>query len=665
METSYWTKAIGRRISRRRALGVVGAGAFSAAFLAACGGDDDSASSGSTGGATGSTGTATGSTGSTGASTGSTGSTGASTGSTGSTGSTSSLITTPKNTLSQAKAGGVLKDFYTAELTHMDALLSNSASTVNLISVFAYPRFLKYTVVEPPDTNDGTKTEGEAMESVEVAPDGLTYTFKLRQNMLWDRRAPTNNRPITTDDVLFSWDKFSNLNASAPNFVYNAERAPGAAVESIEAPDASTIVLKLRRPEAALQTLLAGWDQLYIMPTESDGGFDPKQDIRGHGPWILDEYVPSSHTHWDRNPDYYVKDRPFPDRLERALVPEYATRLAQFKAGNIHTYVASNEDILQSKKDQPQTALYQDPVYNSMTSSYNIYFGYEGDSIFRDTRVRQAMSMSIDRDNYANVLENLDKFSEAGIDIEWGYNSQLSPGWGEAWLDPSDTAKFGDAIKYLQYNPDEAKALLSAAGHGGGVSFDMFFNSEGTYGAAYGQTVEIYQGFFADVGLNAVSQGKPYAEWLAQYHYGYTPANYESGKVKGFNGIGLGAERTRYTPALSIFGIMHPEGDAFHGAVPKNGQGRAIDGDPELNDMLGKVRLETDHDKMISQIYDVQRYITENANFVPRPSNSKSLRLMWPAVANAYAFDSSVVGRNLWAENYINWWLDPSKPPLA
>ena len=104
----------------------------------------------------------------------------------------------------------------------MDALLSNSASTVNLISVFAYPRFLKYTVVEPPDTNDGTKTEGEAMESVEVAPDGLTYTFKLRQNMLWDRRAPTNNRPITTDDVLFSWDKFSNLNASAPNFVYNA-----------------------------------------------------------------------------------------------------------------------------------------------------------------------------------------------------------------------------------------------------------------------------------------------------------------------------------------------------------------------------------------------------------------------------------------------------------
>src|SRR5918996_1606594 len=110
MESSYWSKAVGRRISRRRALGVVGGGAFSAAFLAACGGDDDEPST------------------------------------TGATGTTSGLITAPTNTLAQAKAGGVIRDFYTAELTHMDALLSNSASTVNLISVFAYPRLMKFTV---------------------------------------------------------------------------------------------------------------------------------------------------------------------------------------------------------------------------------------------------------------------------------------------------------------------------------------------------------------------------------------------------------------------------------------------------------------------------------------------------------------------------------------
>jgi peptide/nickel transport system substrate-binding protein len=666
MESNYWKRAVAGRISRRRALGAVGGAAFSAAFLAACGSDNKSTSSGSTGtsGATGSTGSS-GSTAATGA-TGSTGSTSASSGASGSTGTSgasSGLITEPENTLSKAKAGGVIKDFYTAELTHMDALLSNSASTVNLISVFAYPRMMKFTVVETPDSNDGSKTEGETAESMEVSPDGLTVTFKLRQNMLWDRRAPTNNRAIDAEDVMFSWDKWTSLNASAPYLAHSA--APGAAVDSLEAPDSSTIIMKLVRPEPVLATLLAGWDVFYIMPRESDGGFDPKSEIRGHGPWILDEYVPSSHTNWDRNPDYYVKDRPFPDRLERVLVPEYAARLAQFKAGNIHTYVASNEDIVQSKKDVSETVIYQDPIYNSMTSSYNIYFGYEGDSIFRDLRLRQAVSMALDRDSYAQVLENIDRFAADGIDIVWNYNSQLSPGWGEAWLDPADTAKFGESVKYLQFHPDESKALVAAAGYPNGVEFDFFHNSEGTYGAAYAQTVEIHQALLADVGLKATLQGKPYAEWLAQYHYGYTPAKYKTGEVKGFNGISLNAERTRYTPALSIFGLMHPEGDAFHGTVPPSGQGLAIDGDPTLSDMLAKVRLESDRQSMLTQIWDVQRYISENANYVPRPSNSKPLRLMWPVLGNAYAFDSSAVGRNLWAENYINWWIDTSKPPLA
>jgi len=322
MARNYWDSVLRSRVSRRRTLMASGAGLTAAALLAACGSDDGDGGSDS--------------------------------GSTGGSGS-SGLIASPSK--SEGKAGGVVKDFYAAELTHMDALLSNSASTVNLISVFAYPRLLKFTIHEQPKTNDGGETEGEVAQSVEKSPDGLTYTFKLRPGMLWDKRAPTNGRVLDTDDVLFSWKKFAAVNASAPNFVYDSVRAPGAAVESISAPDKSTIVMKLRRPEAALLTLLAGWDQLYIMPRESEGGFDPKTNIRGHGPWILDAFVPSSHTHWARNPDYYNKGHPFPDRLERALVPEYATRLAQFKAGNIHTFVASNEKIDHNKPDLTQSLI--------------------------------------------------------------------------------------------------------------------------------------------------------------------------------------------------------------------------------------------------------------------------------------------------------------------
>jgi ABC-type transport system substrate-binding protein len=177
---SYWSKVVQSRISRRRALAATSAGALSAAFLAACGSDDDGGSS--SGGK-----------------------------------DSSGLIASPEDTTSQAKTGGTIKDFYTAELTDMDALRWNTASTVNLISVFAYPRMLKFTIVKAPETNDGSMVEGETAASYEVSPDKLTVTMKLRQGMKWDSRAPTNGRVIDTDDVLFSWKKFSEVNASGVN----------------------------------------------------------------------------------------------------------------------------------------------------------------------------------------------------------------------------------------------------------------------------------------------------------------------------------------------------------------------------------------------------------------------------------------------------------------
>ena len=97
-----------------------------------------------------------------------------------------------------------------------------------------------------------------------------------------------------------------------------------------------------------------------MMPKEADGGFDPATTVRGNGPWQLAEYTPSARFVWKRNPDYYVKDRPFPDTLERPIVTETAQRLAQFRAGNIHTDIVENsqEAVIQLMKDTPKAKLY-------------------------------------------------------------------------------------------------------------------------------------------------------------------------------------------------------------------------------------------------------------------------------------------------------------------
>src|SRR6188508_3173825 len=140
---NYWQRVTESRISRRRALAATGSTAAAAAFLAACGGSDDDNGGSSSGGDGG---------------------------------STSGLIHKPVDTTSQAKAGGALKHYAAADIAHFDALASNSASTVNFGSVFAYNRLLKFKSGKYPEVADGT-SEGEMAESWEVSPDKLTVTM--------------------------------------------------------------------------------------------------------------------------------------------------------------------------------------------------------------------------------------------------------------------------------------------------------------------------------------------------------------------------------------------------------------------------------------------------------------------------------------------------------
>jgi peptide/nickel transport system substrate-binding protein len=634
MANDYWQNFTAGRLSRRRALAGTGAAALGAAFLAACGGGGSGSGSSSN---------------------------------TSASKDKSGLVTEPEDTSSKAKSGGTIKTVYTADILHFDALASNSSSTVNDATVFAYSRLVKFQTTKAPKPYEGG-IEGDLMESWETSPDKLTLTFKVRPGMKWDSRSPTNGREIDAQDIAWSWHKFAALNPSAANLAYDATKNPGAAVESVTAPDAKTVVLKLKQPDSALMTTLAGWDQFYPMPRESESGFDPKTTVRGYGPWQLDDYRASAYTHWRRNPDYYVKGRPYADRLERALIPEFAARIAQFKAGNIHTDVLeqAQDQVLQMKKDLPQTLLMLGHGGNgrnyTATVSNFIIFGYEGNSLFKDVRMRQAMSMGIDREAIADSMENRTVFTKEGLDNSIAANSALSPAWNGYWIDPNNDKEFGPTNKYLKYNPAEAKKLIAAAGYPNGVEFDFFHNRENTYGVVYSRLLEIYASMLPDVGLRLKLQGQPYATWQPQYYQGYVKSAFDAGRVKGFNGAGLSAERSRYTALMSLYGLHHVQGDAFHGASFNGGPGNA--GDPKLNDLLGKLRIESDNNKVKEGVKEAQKYLAEQMYIIPKPTNSIAFTVWWPAIGNLLAFNTAPAGPNRWAEQNLPWWIDETKPPF-
>jgi ABC-type transport system substrate-binding protein len=459
--------------------------------------------------------------------------------------------------------------------------------------------------------------------------------------------------------VVWSWEKFGRLNGSSANHVYNPDTNPGAPVESVSSPDNETVVYKLRKPDASEITLLATWDQFYVMPRESESQFDPRREVRGHGPWLLEEYVPSARINWARNPDYYMKDRPYFDRIERPIIPEYSTRLSQFRTGAIHTTVVSPSDILQTKQDLPKTDILQADFFATSASPY-LGFGYEGDSRFKDQRVRQAVSMAVDREGFANVADNIDKFAQGGIDLEVAYNTVVGAGWTGYWIDPTNESEFGGSAKYLQYNLEEAKKLLSAA-NAGNASFDLFYNQDNLFGAAYTSALELYTAMLTDAGLKPNLQGVNYQRYN-EVHYSHLKRSVY-GQTGGFNGMVLIAERPYATVASLLFGIAHRDGVAFHGATATGSN--ASDGDPKLNDDIDKIRQETDKARQQAMVKDLIRYYTEKSYLVPRPSITKLLGVWWPAIGNNGAFNTVPSGGNIWVEQGLNWWLDQTKAPFA
>src|SRR3954454_6412588 len=319
---STWSRVTNNRISRRRALIASGGMGLGAAFLAACGGGGSDSKPGDNKGGGGAT----------------------------------SLVTKNTDTTAQAKRGGVLKDYAQAEPRTLDPV--QPLADLNRIATFVYNTLF---TAKPSKLSPATgEIQGSLAQSWEVAPDGLTLTFKLRQGVKWHNKAPVNGRAFDSADVLASFDRYIKMGPLGA-LVFNAA-SPTAPVLSMTAPDASTVVMKLKEPIVYLPNWFASFGsftgQIIMYPKEAGSSLNLGNEMIGTGPFQLKSHTPSVNFVLERNPDYWDKDAAMMDTIEMPVVQEYAARLAQLRAGNIHYALDANtlraEDILTLKKDEPR-----------------------------------------------------------------------------------------------------------------------------------------------------------------------------------------------------------------------------------------------------------------------------------------------------------------------
>ena len=138
------------------------------------------------------------------------------------------------DTTAQAKRGGVLKDYAQAEPRTLDPV--QPLADLNRIATFVYNTLLtaKPNKLSPPRE----KPRARLAQSWEIAPDGLTITFKLRQGVKWHNKAPVSGRAFDSGDVLASFERYIKMGPLGA-LVFNAA-SPTAPVLSTTAPDANT-----------------------------------------------------------------------------------------------------------------------------------------------------------------------------------------------------------------------------------------------------------------------------------------------------------------------------------------------------------------------------------------------------------------------------------------
>lgn len=227
-------------------------------------------------------------------------------------------------------------------------------------------------------------------ESWSAAPDGKTYTFKLRSGITFH-----DGSPLTAEDVKYSLDRILDpKNASS-------KRPDISMIETIEVPDPSTVKMTLSTPYAPF--LQAIYATAHIVPkavVEKVGREAFGRNPVGSGPFKFDQWKTNESVSFVRNESYWLK-KPTLERVVIKTIPDDAVAASNLLAGDVDlitTVSAATYAQVEANSDFR--------LLNIPSANYS-YVGFGSLGVtppFTDKRLRQAVYASVDAEALASVL---------------------------------------------------------------------------------------------------------------------------------------------------------------------------------------------------------------------------------------------------------------------
>ena len=239
----------------------------------------------------------------------------------------------------------------------------------------------------------------EVATSWERSPDGLTWTFHLRDDIKW-----SDGKPLTSADVAYTFNRtakeeWSNFSPFTSGF------------SKVTAPDATTVIVTTKEPDPRLPSL-----PVYILPKHVWEKYGPKKvagfsnnDPVTSGPFRLTAWNKGSYFEMTANKNYFA-GKPAVDKVRFRIFRNDEAMAAALKNGEIDAVYNLSPDLAgQLKGDSNITPINaQDGTFTQLTMNTGSGKIGNGHPALEDVRVRQAIAHAIDKDTLVKrVLQGL------------------------------------------------------------------------------------------------------------------------------------------------------------------------------------------------------------------------------------------------------------------
>jgi peptide/nickel transport system substrate-binding protein len=273
---------------------------------------------------------------------------------------------------------------------------------------------------------------GDLAKRWTVSLDGKTITFYLRKGVKWH-----DNVEFTAADALFTYQKLTDPKVATP---YSSSYMDIARAEVV-----SSHVFRVTYKEP-FPPALESW-AMGIIPRHLLEGKDLNTDAFnrrpvGTGPYKLKEWVSSQKIVLEANSDYF-EGRPRVDQFIYRIIPDSSTMFQELLSGGVDMMGLNPLQFLRKSETRRIKENYQKFRYPS--NGYT-YLGYNlRNPLFKDLKVRQALSYAIDRRSIIDgVILGIGRPCTGPFShVSWAYNP---------------------AAKNYEHDPDRARRMLDEAG---------------------------------------------------------------------------------------------------------------------------------------------------------------------------------------------------------